>query len=177
MVMNYPSGSLHQKLNLLDQQIRRRASLVRFGYSLALAGAVLLWVFFPFPLSRAGSAILIIALLNMIWKVHAASRVTLDAGVESPPEALFGHLSKLDAQIGLIQSMIHNLPYVVGANVFFMGLPGTGSAEQKAWLDCFFLLGTVIVFSGFYCVNQQTVRKHLLPLRTELERCTLDTGS
>ena len=41
--------------------------------------------------------------------------------------------------------------------------------EYKAWLDCYFLFGTVIVFSGLYVVNQQTVRKRLLPLRQQLE--------
>ena len=177
MAMNdHPSDSVREKLSVLDQEIRKRASLVRFGYSLALAGAILLYRFFPFPLSRAGSVILIIALANMIWKVHAASRAGFQSKLEPNEESLACHLSKVDAQIGLIQSVVHNLPFVVGANLFFMGLPGTGSAERKAWLDCFFLLGTVIVFSSFYFVNQRAVRKQLLPLREELERCASPSG-
>ncbi len=89
-------------------------------------------------------------------------------GLEHEYASLVG-LGKVDAQIRLIQSLIYNLPFVAGANLFFMGLPGTGSPEAKAWLDCFFLLGTVIVFSGLYFANQQAVRKQLLPLRQELE--------
>ena len=160
------SQSMQQRLNLLDRQIRRRAALVGFGYSFGLLGAITLYLFFPFQLSRIGSVLLMIALAHMICKVCAASR---DARRAEPDNPLLKDLSKLDAQIRLIQSAIYNLPFVVGANLFFMGLPGTGSAESKAWLDCCFLLGTVIIFSAFYVLNQQTVRKELLPLRQELE--------
>jgi hypothetical protein len=105
----------------------------------------------------------------MLWKVYEANRAP-------HPNCLQHHdpscgLGKVNDQIKLIQSLIFNLPFLVGANLFFMGLPGTGSAEAKAWLDCFFLLGTVIVFSGLYFANQQALRKQLLPLRHELEAC------
>ena len=93
--------------------------------------------------------------------------ISPDVDVER--DLLIADLTKVDRQINLIQSLIYNLPFVVGVNVFFMGLPGTGSAESKAWMNCYFLAGTVILFIGSYYVNQQTVRKELLPLRRELE--------
>ena len=64
----YLNPYIEQKLSVLDHQIRRRAALATIGYSLGLIGAVSLYLF-PFSLSRIGSAILIIALAQMLWKV------------------------------------------------------------------------------------------------------------
>jgi len=162
------SPTVPERLSRLDQQIRRRTALVTIGYSLGFAGAIALYVFFPFQLSRAGSVVLIVALAHMIWKVYEAGRGPRlpDMNTHNP---LVCDLSKVEAQIRLVQSVIHNLPFLVGANLFFMGLPGTGSAESKAWLDCYFLFGTTILFAAFYIANQRMVRKELLPLRQELE--------
>ena len=142
--------------------------LVTFGYSLAIAGAIGLYIFFPFQLSRVGSVVLIVALAHMIWEVYQAGRnpLLMDKSAGHP---LLCDLGRVEAQIRLVQSLIYNLPFLAGANLFFMGLPGTGSAESKAWLDCYFLLGTTILFAGSYFANQQTLRKELLPLRQELE--------
>src|SRR5205823_4060009 len=123
----------------------------------------------PFPLCRAGSVILSIALTHMIWKVYEASRAARHGNTEPADNPRLIDLGKIDAQIRLIQSVIYNLPFVVGANLFMMGLPGPGSREGKAWLDCFFLLGTVTLFGAFYIANQRTVQKQLLPLRQHLE--------
>jgi hypothetical protein len=111
--------------------------------------------------------------------IHSAGRRDLPAMLgelareverrDAEEDPLF-NLGKVDAQIRLIESLIHNLPFLVGANLFFMGLPGPGSAEAKAWLDCGFLLGTVLLFGGLYVANQEIVRRELLPLRWELER-------
>jgi len=168
--MNKPlNDSVQEKLSALDQQIRRRAAFATAGYSAALAGGIGLFVFFPFELSRVGSVVIIVSLAQMIWKVREASRGGFPLeGVERDDPSL-GGLGKLDAQIRLVQSLIYNLPFVAGANLFFMGLPGTGSPVAKAWLDCYFLLGTVMLFGGVYWANQQAARKQLLPLRQELE--------
>jgi len=163
------SDSTRQKLSALDEETRERISRATLGYSLGLAGAVALYLLRPSSLSRVGSVILIIALLQMIWKIQQARRAGLSSNkTESDPSGL-PELIRLDAQINLVQSMIFNLPFVVGANLFFMGLPDTGRRETKAWLDCVFLLGTVILFGTLYVLNQQTVRRRLLPLRRELE--------
>jgi hypothetical protein len=170
-VNSYLNSSLKAQLSALDQQIRKRAALATFGYSTGIAGSIGLYVLFSFPLCRVGSVILIIALTQMIWKVYEAGRETRPWKTERAKDPLLGEIGKVEAQIRLIQSLIYNLPFVVGANLFFMGLPGTGSAESKAWLDCFFLLGTVIVFGGCYFANQQTVRNQLVPLRQHLKTC------
>jgi len=173
--MNAPlNNSVEQKLSALDQQIRRRASFVTAGYSVALVGGVALFVFFPFQLSRVGSVVLIVSLAQMIWKVREASRGGLHSEGAERDQLPLGGLVKLDAQIRLVQSLIYNLPFVAGANLFFMGLPGTGSPVAKAWLDCYFLLGTVLLFSAVYWANQQALRKQLLPLRQELEAFVAD---
>jgi len=164
------SNSLLEKLAALDQQIRARAALAIAGYSLGAAGVTILHLWSPFGLNRIGSFILLVALVHMIWKVYAASREALGRRREQTEDPLLSNLAKVDAQIRLIQSLIHNLPFLVGANLFFIGLPGPGSAEAKAWLDCAFLLGTVLLLSGSYVANQQIIRKELLPLRRELER-------
>src|SRR5438034_126479 len=164
----HSNNSLQQKLSKLDEQIQRRTLLAILGYAMALGGAVVLYLWFPFSLSRIGSAILIIALAHMIWKVYQASRPA------QLPEPAYGHhpmleqLNKVEAQIRLIQSLIFNLPFLVGANLFFMGLPGTGSAESKALQDCFFLFASIVLFSLCYFTNQLAARRALLPLRQEL---------
>src|SRR2546423_12633611 len=173
----YSNDFMQNRIKALDEQICRQVSVGIFGYALALLAAVTLYCCFPFPLSRVGSVILIIALAQMIWKVYDASRTPVSPETELPDNPLLAHLAKLDAQIRLIESLIYNLPFVVGANLFFMGLPGTGSAERKAWLDCVFLLGTVLIFAICYWRNQQTLRKGLLPLRDQLERCVSEAES
>jgi hypothetical protein len=164
----YLPGSVKEKLIGLDERVRKSASVVIFGYSAGIAGALLLYAFFPFGLSRIGSAIIIIALAHMIWNVHQASGEAVRRSRPPIEDSLLEKLGMVEAQIRLVQSVLHNVPFVVGTNLFWMGLPGTGSAESKAWQDCWFLLATVILFSSFYIVNQQTVRKELLPLRQEL---------
>src|ERR1044071_8914007 len=115
--------SVQAKLSHLDEQIQQRDLRVTLGYSLGLAGSIALYLYFPFPMSRIGSVVLMVALAHMIWQVYAARR---DAPPTEPSEPCPA-LAQLDAQIRLVQSMIYNLPFVVGANLFFMGLPGTGS--------------------------------------------------
>ncbi len=163
------SDSTRQKLSALDEETRARISRATFGYSLGLAGAVALYLLRPSSLSRVGSVILIIALIQMIWKVQQARRAGRLSNKTDPDPSGLAELTRLDVQINLVQSMIFNLPFVVGANLFFMGLADTGQAETKAWLDCVFLLATVVLFGILYALNQRTVRQRLLPIRRELE--------
>jgi hypothetical protein len=133
-----------------------------------LAAAALYW-FFPFPVSRAGSVVLMAALAYMIGKCREPGRSA--QATSSPPLAtsLRQELAGLDAQIALLQSAIYHVPFLTGANLFWMGLPGLGTSEEKALLDCVFLVATVLIFTGVFLLNQRTVRRRLLPLRTELE--------
>jgi len=164
------SNSVREKLNALDHQIRRRTLFAVAGYTLGAAGVILLFRSSPFVLNRIGSAVLLIAFVHMLSKVLAASRDSLLPRCQPREDALLHHLQKVDAQIQLLQSLIYNLPFLVGANLFFIGLPGTGSPETKAWLDCLFLLATVLLLAASYAANQRLIRKDLLPLRKELEK-------
>ena len=65
--------------------------------------------------------------------------------------------------------MLFNVPFFVGANLFWMGLPGTGTVLEKAVLDFIFLGSTMIVFAASYIFNQRLIRKELIPLRDELK--------
>jgi hypothetical protein len=161
--------SLISRLCNLDQQIKRRASLVTSFYSAALLIVAVLYCSTPFPLSRAGSVVLFVAFAYMIGRSHTARRATPMTRDARRPDYLKAEVNKIDAQISLFRSVVYHLPFVVGANLFWMGLPGTGTPEGKALLDCVFLAATVVVFATTYVMNQRTVKRQLLPLRQELE--------
>ena len=156
----------------VDRQVRDRASLVVRMYSMALAGAFGLLLFFPFPLSRAGGAILVMALLYMVLKVRATTRRNCHKPGADQSDAASETLTKVAAQIELCQSVFYNLPFLVGANLFFMGLPGPGSEEGKARLNCLFLAATVMVFTASYFLNQKILTRRLVQLRRKLESVT-----
>src|SRR4051812_41640949 len=106
---NRPANlSVQDKLSALDQQIRRRASFVTSGYSVAFVGGIGLFVFFPFQLSRIGSLVLIVALAQMMWSVFQASREAVRlTPLESEDPSMSG-LGRIDAQIRLGQSLIYH---------------------------------------------------------------------
>ena len=160
--------ALLPRLRSLDRQTSQRSLFVTCGYSTALLMAFALYWFFPFPLSRTGSVVLMVALPYMMGRYRETKRVTDMMGSTSVTASLRCELMKLDAQIRLLPSAIYYLPFVVGANLFWMGLPGPGTKEQKAFLDCGFLAGTVVIFASVYLLNQRIVRRQLIPLRKEL---------
>src|SRR6185436_15009874 len=94
--------SMRQRLKVLDQEIRTRASLATFGYSFAIAGVIALYIFFPFELSRVGSVVMIVALAHMIWKVHEASREAVHRSEHDDNETFVHDIGMVDAQIRLI---------------------------------------------------------------------------
>jgi hypothetical protein len=165
--MNEPIDSLTRQLHGLDQEIRRRDCLVTCVYGSAALMAVALVAFFPFDLSRIGGVVLVVAFAYMVWRFHAAKRVPQGHAPVTGP--WWNELTKVDGQIELCRSALVNLPFVVGANLFWMGLPGTGTELANAEGDCIFLTATVLAFIALYLLNQQTATKRLLPLRKELE--------
>jgi len=151
--------SAHPSLAALDRQLRRKILLGVISYSLALAAALAFYFVFPFPLSRAGSVVMAIGFAHMLGRV---ARV----GVKTRASRQLS--CRIDAQLALVSSTTYNLPLLVGANVFLIGLPGTGSALGKAWFDCWFLLGSVTVLAGLYLFNQRTICRELVSARQEL---------
>jgi hypothetical protein len=102
-----------------------------FGAVLAIAVA---W--FPSFMCRAGSAVLLVGLIHMIWQ----RQIALQKGQQ--------------AQARLQQSMLHYAPFLVGTNLIWMGLPWPVDALSKASADCLFLGGSVALLSGMYVYNQ-----------------------
>jgi hypothetical protein len=157
-------------LRLREVEIRtaRRDGVVAMVYGFLFFAAIALLVLFPFPLSRVGSVVLIVGFGYMIWRCkHVAARQRmsgtgdlLDVGQK---------LDLVDRQIELAQSMLFNVPFFVGANLFWMGLPGTGTVLEKAVLDFIFLGGTLSVFAASYVFNQRLIRKEMIPLRNQLK--------
>ena len=105
-----------------------------FGAAVALAAA---W--FPSFLCRAGSAVLLVGLIHMIWQRHSARR----QGVE--------------AQNKLRRSVLYYVPFLVGANLLWMGLPFPVEAMAKAWSNFAFLGGSVLSLAGTYIYNLRTL--------------------
>src|SRR3989442_341946 len=136
--------SVEPRLAVLNRQLRRRALLGIIGYSVGLAGALALCFAVPFELSRVGSVVMGIGFAHMLGKIcRAGMRIGENQESELVPSGFARQPAgerkemccRIDAQLDLISSTTYNLPLLVGANVFLIGLPGTGSAEGKAWFD------------------------------------------
>jgi hypothetical protein len=51
------------------------------------------------------------------------------------------------------QSLVHYAPFLVGTNLIWMGLPWPVDVMAKAWSDCLFLAGSVVLLSTLYLYN------------------------
>ena len=153
-----------QRLEQIDRTLSKRDAAIVSVYSTLLAATVVLFVVFPFPLSRVGSVVLLIGFTYMIWRCLRARKAGRHVSTWG------NQLERLDGQIQFAQSMLFNVPFLVGANLFWMGLPGTGTPIEKAAMDFVFLAGSVLIFAGSYILTQRAIRRELLPLRDELKR-------
>ena len=97
-----------------------------FGVLLAVAVA---W--FPSFMSRAGSVVLFVGLMRMIWQARKHS---------------------------VPRSPLHYLPFLVGANLIWMGLPLPVDAMTEAWADCLFLVLSVALLGGLHVYNALSTR-------------------
>lgn len=157
------------RLDELAAKLNRRDSLVSSVYGFLLLTAAAMVVLFPFPLSRIGSVLLCAGFLYALCRFRQA-RGRAAVATRDVPEHLINERLRLARQIELARSVLLNVPVFVGANLFWMGLPGTSTAFEKAVLDLFFLAGSTIIFCASYLWSQQTIRKHLLPLKRDVER-------
>lgn len=153
-----------QRLEQIDRTLFKRDAAIVSVYSSLLAATILLFIVFPFPLSRVGSVVLLIGFAYMIWRCLLARKPRRHTSTWE------NQLERLDGQIQFAQSMLFNVPFLVGANLFWMGLPGTGTPFEKAALDFIFLAGSVLVFAVSYVLTQRAIRREILPLRDELKR-------
>jgi hypothetical protein len=161
------SQSVSLRLQDVEQRMAKRDAAIRSVYGSLFVAAIALLVLFPFPLSRVGSVVMIVGFGYMVCRCMHAPRF---ARGSDEPNALPGKLAMVQEQIHFAQSMLYNVPLFVGSNLFWMGLPGTGTILQKAIQDFVFLGATSILFVGSYVLNQQLIRKELAPLRDELQR-------
>jgi hypothetical protein len=100
----------------------------------------------------------------MLGKVYAAYRLTTRAAVDWQNDLLH-----IQARIAVTRSAFYKLPFLVGANLVFMGMPLTGNPVAEAAWDCAFLALTVILFFTSYWVNQLAIRRQLQPLHGLLQ--------
>jgi hypothetical protein len=164
------ASSIEARLEQFDLEINQRHGRVTASYSAAMLMGIGLFWFCPFHLSRVGSLVMVLGLAYMIRKVREAKAGgSVLAGSRSAEDAARA-MGTINAQIDLLQSAFYNLPFVVGANLFLMGLPGTGAPDKKALLDCGFLAATILVFGLSYVINQQSVKEKIIPLGQELNR-------
>jgi hypothetical protein len=170
IAMNDLSGqSVSARLDRVEQRLARRDALVTSIYGTLFLAAIALLVLFPFPLSRVGSVVMIVGFGHMVWRCRTAPRLRCPPA-ENDSVDFPRRLARIQAQIHFAQSMLYNVPFFVGANLFWMGLPGTGTILEKAIQDFAFLGATLLLFAGSYLFNQQLIRRELTPLRDELER-------
>jgi hypothetical protein len=99
-----------------------------YSFGAALAVAV---AWFPSFMCRAGRAVLFVGLIRMIWQSrHDTARY----------------------------SLLFYLPFLVGTNLIWMGLPLPVDTMTKAWADCLFLASTVILLSALHAYNALSLR-------------------
>ena len=118
----------------LNHRHRWLMAVYILGASLALAT---MW--FPSFLCRAGSAVLLVGFGHMIWQRRCALR-------KGP-----------DAQIKLRRAVLYYVPFLNGANLLWMGLPVPVEPMAKAWSNCAFLAGSVLLLAGTYIYNLRTM--------------------
>ena len=157
---------LDVRLEQIEARVAKRDAVVTSVYSSLCLAAVALFVLFPFPLSRVGSVVLVVGFGYMVWRCKCAP----DGERRARCPSYVNKLANLARQIEFAQTMLYNVPFFVGANLFWMGLPGTGTILEKAVQDFAFLGGTLLLFAASYLFNQHLIRKELIPLREELEQ-------
>ncbi len=146
------------------QRVARRDLVFLWLYWAAFPGA-LVFVLTPFPLSRIGGILLLFALTNVMAKLNGLRRRTKQArAVRDGALLVIAH--RIESQ----RSAFYNLPFLVGANLVFMGLPMTENPVTEAWYDCLFLAVSVMLMAACYMFNQAVVRRELLPLFDLVER-------
>ena len=171
------ANSIEARLQQFDREINQRDGRVTASYSAAMLIVIVLFWFCPFHLSRVGSLVMVLALAYMIRKIREAKAGgSVLEGSRSAEDAARA-MGTINAQIDRLQSAFYNLPFVVGANLFLMGLPGMGAPDKKALLDCGFLAATILIFGLSYVINQQSVREKIIPLGQELKRLAGGSGS
>jgi hypothetical protein len=158
-----------QNVKLLDRRkLRRdvREILIAAGASGAIAAA-LGWVTEPW--FRAWIVTLSVsAALIAIWRCVALLRRRSRSASESLAEFCRAELSKLETQIRLLRTLAwwYLAPILVGTNLYVVA---TSEAPASTMAVVFPI--TVLVVSAIYWLNRRSLRRELLPLRAELERC------
>lgn len=121
-----------------DANRQHRCLIIVYLLGICVSLAV---AWFPSFLCRAGSGVLLIAFAHMIWQRQSALR-------KGPI-----------AQLRLRRSALYYVPFLAGANLVWMGLPAPIQPMAKAWSNCAFLAGSVLLLAGAYLYNLRTIRR------------------
>jgi hypothetical protein len=117
-------------------------------------------------LAQAGCWIVILSAIFIDAKlIHARRRVPAPNPAASLRETLRTEIQRVEVQIRLLRSVLwwYLLPLIVGADLFFVG------CNRDPVDDAVYLSTTAAVSAFIYWLNQYAVKKHLVPMKTELE--------
>ena len=128
--------------------------------------------FFTIPhfVTRIGALILVGGLLFATWKSIQSRRSTPQPIADAPVvEWLKYDLATVHEQAELNRTMMwwYLLPFLIGMNFFFWGLPVSLAAKIGPSVL------TVLIVASTYWLNQRARRKQWLPLQEELEALLL----
>ena len=150
--MNPLMGSLISKLGRLDRQFARQGVVATRSYSAALMTGVVLVLVLPLPHQphRECSDDGCFGLHDC--KIHGRNgvRCRISPDPSSDTESLRAEVwpESMRASISCSRHLLFAVRH--RRQLFWMGLPGPGSVEQKAALDCVFLAASVLVFTAIY---------------------------
>ena len=160
MVSNGVSSKLQQPAEALlfwselDRVVRQRDRWLMRCYWGGLALAIACF-FLPTRLSQMGSVLLMIGFTHMMVRLYCAHR-------QEAQWELW--LTGAHPRLALIESLLFNLPLLVGANLVFMGIPLGSDRLLEAILDCVFLGLTVLLLSLGHWWNLRVLRTLVRPV-------------
>lgn len=161
-------GLVKQKSQAFDDAIRKRDRRE------TIAGTVVGLFFLPFVfimdpswLTQVGVALVLAGIALTIWMPRRARRRSTDASLGLPlADVLRSERAKLDAQIRLLRNVLwwYIGPLAIGIVLVVLGTGGL------SWYTLGYAVLMAVVSAVVYRLNQQAVRRRLLPRRRELTR-------
>ncbi|MCI0744522.1 MAG: hypothetical protein L0Y58_03860, partial [Verrucomicrobia subdivision 3 bacterium] len=153
-------SKLHRTLNWRD--FRELA-----GCAVVIVGFGVFFFLFPYAVTRIGALINIGGALLISWKmIECRRRVPRPDPAAPVAQWLEQERHRVYHQAELLRTVLwwYLLPFWLGTNVFFWGLP-----NQSLAVNITFTVVITLLYAWIYWLNQSARRKQLLPLKDELE--------
>lgn len=161
-------GLVKQKSQAFDDAIRKRDRRETIaGTAACLFFLSFVFITDPSWLTQVGVALFLAGVASSVWMLRRARRRSTDASLGLPlADVLRSERAKLDAQIRLLRNVLwwYIGPLAVGVVLVVLGTAGL------SWHTLGYAVLVAVVSAGIYRLNQQEVRRKLLPRRQELTR-------